>query len=1196
MRKARIQWGLVLAVCLLAALVSVSAAEGGSIESLTCRTEDGRLTAEAVCAAERDAVLVCGVLGSDGQLLCARSAEVTGGGKTQTPSLDFPAGLTGISQVRGFLLDRETGRPLCPPTDGENTAAAGDFVVTGGFEGTDYVFEEGFLVVLSHRPLTVRNADPEKETTNQIGVASGVNADVTLAGVNINRGTEAGPAFVIAYTGAGDVTVTLEDETENTLYGGPGGAGLQKNGEEGSLTIRGEGGLLAVGGSGSAGIGGSRDASASNIRIDGGTILALGGNGLGGAGIGGGCNGDGTDITINGGDVTACGSYSAGTVTFTAYGRTYTSPDGQGGAGIGGGYNGGGLRITVTGGTVTACGASRAAGIGGGQFKTLSPASPDFRGNRALGSEITMSGGTVAARGRAGGAGIGGGYCGDGTDITITGGTVIATGGSTESQNVLGVNAGAGIGGGTYGGAQNLGGGAGRRITISGGRVTATGGVDKDLYNDPAYGAAGIGGGYAGPGQEIAVTGGTVTAAGQGGGAGIGGGYAGGAEEIALSGGGVLAKGGAIGAYGVKAPAVGRGATCQSGRTYLTGERVYFGETTGAVFLDGTLNGTMVSVREDLVLPAAFLTIGADQTLTVEAGASLTVPEGVSLRNDGTIWYREEPCPVTPTEGVTGNPPQLYTRSSVRFDANGGAWEGGETALLRETEPGTALTDWPEAPARPGWEFAGWNTRADGAGETVSSSEPVDGNRTLYGAWIRLRGLTAQGPAGSYEYRGDVLVILTGDPVTIRNRDPEVVTTDTIRVESGVDADLTLAGVRINAGSTGGYDGSTRTTTLGLAGLEIAPGGGQVTITLAAGTDNGLKGGYGAAGLQKNGGEGTLTIRGTGSLTATGGSYAAGVGGGQRQSAAGITIESGTVTAVGGGSKDQEGAAGIGGGYQGAGQSITISGGTVTATGNGGGAGIGGGSGASGSGITVTGGTVTATGTEAKGGVDVGAGIGGGSAGDGREITVSGGMVTALSASRYAGAGIGGGSAGDGAEITVSGGSVYARSDAWDLVISGKTVSQGMGGAGIGGGKSGQGSGLRFTGGAVCARSSKGGASIGGGAYYEEVETDLGDGWVQRNYVIRPGAEAASDGWTALVFRSGSLAADQVTVSEAVTLPEGAGTCTIGTGRTVVFTQGGSLTIPEGVSLWNNGTIRYPAALEAAPIAGNLLGNVPERS
>ena len=83
----------------------------------------------------------------------------------------------------------------------------------------------------------------------------------------------------------------------------------------------------------------------------------------------------------------------------------------------------------------------------------------------------------------------------------------------------------------------------------------------------------------------------------------------------------------------------------------------------------------------------------------------------------------------------------------------------------------------------------------------------------------------------------------------------------------------------------------------------------------------------------------TLTIRGTGSLTVTGGSGGAGIGGNNGGNCGSIVISGGTITATGG-----SGGAGIGLGYSSDCEfgDITISGGTVTATGSGNAPGIGG--------------------------------------------------------------------------------------------------------------------------------------------------------------------------------------------------------------------------------------------------------------
>ena len=120
----------------------------------------------------------------------------------------------------------------------------------------------------------------------------------------------------------------------------------------------------------------------------------------------------------------------------------------------------------------------------------------------------------------------------------------------------------------------------------------------------------------------------------------------------------------------------------------------------------------------------------------------------------------------------------------------------------------------------------------------------------------------------------------------------------------------------------------------------------------------------------------TLTIDGTGSLTASSNGYGAGIGGGNAISCGNIEIKGGEITAYGGSS--WSGSAGIGGGGDASCGNITISGGTVTANGGDYGAGIGCGYSYSGldtrcGDILISGGTVTAT-----GGVEA-AGIGGGS-------------------------------------------------------------------------------------------------------------------------------------------------------------------------------------------------------------------------
>ena len=190
--------------------------------------------------------------------------------------------------------------------------------------------------------------------------------------------------------------------------------------------------------------------------------------------------------------------------------------------------------------------------------------------------------------------------------------------------------------------------------------------------------------------------------------------------------------------------------------------------------------------------------------------------------------------------------------------------------------------------------------------------------------------------------------------------------TVTINAEKDQTASVTLSGVNIDVRDKGKAAVSTT-------------GEGNVSIELNGGST--LRSGYEHAGLEKNNG-GSLTIADedkNGKLTAEGGKYGAGIGGGYYENGSDITITGGEVKATGG-----EYGAGIGGGDHGNGSDITITGGKVKATGGRRGAGIGGGNYRIGKDITISGGEVNAS-----GGV-TGAGIGGGCYGDGNKITVSG--------------------------------------------------------------------------------------------------------------------------------------------------------------------------------------------------------------
>ena len=163
---------------------------------------------------------------------------------------------------------------------------------------------------------------------------------------------------------------------------------------------------------------------------------------------------------------------------------------------------------------------------------------------------------------------------------------------------------------------------------------------------------------------------------------------------------------------------------------------------------------------------------------------------------------------------------------------------------------------------------------------------------------------------------------------------------------------------------------------------------GIVTINLEGAN---TVGGGGSSGITIN--PGTLTIQGSGSLTATGRNGGAGIGGDSENCH--VVIKGGTIVAQGSALGSTYSGAGIGGRGSAFGN-ITIEGGDVTATGGKNAAGIGGGhAGTPSCGtISISGGTVRATGGANAAGIGCGCANGESTSTCG-DITISGGTVTA---------------------------------------------------------------------------------------------------------------------------------------------------------------------------------------------------------
>ena len=289
---------------------------------------------------------------------------------------------------------------------------------------------------------------------------------------------------------------------------------------------------------------------------------------------------------------------------------------------------------------------------------------------------------------------------------------------------------------------------------------------------------------------------------------------------------------------------------------------------------------------------------------------------------------------------------------------------------------------------------------ADGATLTIPKGITVtEGNSlTIYGQALGTGSLTIASPESGFAGIGGY--VTNSSSHTAAN-------TGSITINGGT---INVTGSSVTAGGAaigGVYWGNTGSITIN---------GGSVTAT---GNRYGAGIGCGASAS----GGGTITITG-GTVVATS-AAGAGIGGATQAVTPDIYISGGNVTSesIGG-----TGAAGIGGGPTRSANIITISGGTVNATGGGKAAGIGGGCGGNGTPpgncgtVTITGGTVTAIGGEG------GAGIGSGGAynasysgANGGTIIITGGNVTARTTynSYYGGGyGIGHGYAGNSTGLT----------------------------------------------------------------------------------------------------------------------------------------------------------------------------------
>ena len=445
----------------------------------------------------------------------------------------------------------------------------------------------------------------------------------------------------------------------------------------------------------------------------------------------------------------------------------------------------------------------------------------------------------------------------------------------------------------------------------------------------------------------------------------------------------------------------------------------------------------------------------------------------------------------------------LGTESATKSGSDESAIEDGSSS---ENSTGTALS-------ADAFREGGIVLEGDTGDGAISEEQPT-------GTENGISPLDAGSPAeflivsgGAYTTDADGTVVLTeSGPYTVSMAGSAAASTTGIRVTSTAGATILLDGVNID---TSAQDGQPA--------FLISKSAGAVTLKLGGASS--LKSGSFSAGLQKET-EAELVITSyagdgvvSGTLNATGGRFAAGIGSGYAETGdsavSNITIKGGTINAASGAR-----AAGIGSGR------ATESGATSSATN-----------------ITIAGGSVYASSyvKNASGGAAIGSGVGVNSYASG--ISISGGTVKAISGlSGAGGAGIGSGYAegymgGDAAEcssiakgILISGGVVEAVggspapgigsgssvgfSSATNISISDGTVkATGATSPGIGSGSAYTESivaGVAISGGAVEAVGGWGSPGIGGGTIWGDYGEAPGGKITMRGIVVSGGKVTAT--------------------------------------------------------------------------------------
>ncbi|ALU14010.1 cell surface protein [Eubacterium limosum] len=591
--------------------------------------------------------------------------------------------------------------------------------------------------------------------------------------------------------------------------------------------------------------------------------------------------------------------------------------------------------------------------------------------------------------------------CGDGGNrVTIKTAGAITINGGTIVATTVGKQKGAAIGGGVYGNAS--------KITINGGHVKAT---VLGNSGESQHAGAGIGSGALGNNAgDITITGGLVSAEG--------------GKSYHPSTGNSAGAG------------IGGGSGCAGGNVVITG-------------------GTVHAVK------------GRD-------GAE-DIGKGTGNGNSGSLTNGIEKVSLV-TLTLSGDSVKNQAIDTLEI----GGYTGADTSSAENKQYGIAEMTTDDE----GKLYLYLPDDDPAAGSSANVALPNDKTKTLYRGEIAESGSSRKADLEAFSIAVDMSTI--GGNLYIWNDGFMYGTSADEAAKIPYNGNYTLTGtttangVAVMPGYDGKTDGQDGYKTITLDGLNIdvsdhqgscafnlrkknsTTPGAIVNLLVAANSDNNLKSGKHQAGIHVPESV-SLTIDGSGKLTATSGEGSAGIGGDYESievdatsSSGNVTINGGSVTATG-----SEGGAGIGGGYAFSGFSdaistngaVTINGGTVTAMGSEGGAGIGGGhadadvgTASSSSGmVTITGGTVTA-----NAGFDS-AGIGGGSAAStyitgntsssGGDVIITGGSVKATGGGNNA-SNIGAGNAANKTPGTLKNGTGDDAKDIYLTTIQTAGISQ----------------------------------------------------------------------------------------------------------------------------------------------------------